>query len=149
MEVLAELRDSVADDHSSDKLEKILVLRQGKREFFGYEFRVSVKKEDNDVYQDGSPLTKVSLKLYHSMRRGRIHDIKIYRRQFLLMIRRDYGLLSLSALLDTDGVEQNWKPDMTSSWSSSYLRSSLTGTRVLSIIMVGLSGKDEMIFFDG
>ena len=58
LKALAELRDSVAGDHPTTKLEQILAFRQGKGNFYGYELRVPVRKKDGAVYQDGSPLAK-------------------------------------------------------------------------------------------
>ena len=68
-------RNSVTGDVPAAKLSKLRSYQPANRIFYGYELRVPVRKIDSEVYQDGSTSKGLSVKLYHSTRRGLLHNI--------------------------------------------------------------------------
>ena len=72
---LEQLVRSVVNNAPGQKLEKLLAWKNCSEKFYGYELRVPVKKRDNTVYQDGSAVKGESVKLFHSTRQGRLHNM--------------------------------------------------------------------------
>ena len=66
---------SVHGNDPATKLNKLLAYQPLTQVFYGYELRLPVTKKDNTVYQDGSAVTKNSVKLFHPTRQGLLHNI--------------------------------------------------------------------------